>query len=127
MKKLLGIVISLTLNSAAFAQVIEFKTKDNTIDYGTVARGSDSGIRTFEFKNTGNASLIITNVLSSCGCAVPSSPDWPVMPGQTSKIDVRYNMAIGRLTKTVTVLTNARNAPAGSVELRIKGNVVKGG
>jgi hypothetical protein len=44
---------------------IEFEAKDNTIDYGKVNK-NDNGSRDFIFTNTGNAPLIISNVLSTC-------------------------------------------------------------
>ena len=49
---------------------IEFKAY--TIDYGTINKGAD-GIRTFEFTNTGDEPLIVSNVKSSCGCTIPKN------------------------------------------------------
>ena len=84
---------------------IEFKT--DVIDYGEIAKGSD-GVRTFEFTNTGDAPLIISNVKSSCGCTVPSKPDGPVAPGESSIIEVKYDTKrVGFIRKTVTVYSNA--------------------
>lgn len=103
---------------------IEFYAKDNTLDYGTVYKDEDSGLRTFEFKNTGDAPLIITNVQSTCGCTVPSKPTEPIMPGKTGKIDVKYNMSPGPIRKTITVETNATNVEGGRVALKIKGEVL---
>lgn len=125
MRKLLLLVAVLGLSSVSFGQAkIEFMAKDNTIDYGTVSKDSDSGMRTFEFKNTGNQPLIITNVQSTCGCTVPSKPTEPIMPGKTGKIDVKYNMAPGAIRKTITVESNAVNYEGGRVPLKIKGEVV---
>ncbi|MDN3707730.1 DUF1573 domain-containing protein [Myroides ceti] len=128
MKKFLGLVVMLLVSAASFAQSgpkIEFKAKDNTIDYGTVVRGEDNGIRTFEFTNTGDQPLVITSVKSTCGCTVPSKPEAPIMPGKTGKIDVKYNMNPGKISKTVTVESNATNVTNGTVALRIKGDVVE--
>ena len=124
MKKLF--LFAVLLSSAfTFAQAkIEFMAKDNTIDYGTVNKETDSGIRTFEFKNTGDAPLIITNVQSTCGCTVPTKPTEPIMPGKTGKIDVKYNMNPGPIRKTITVESNATNVEGGRVALKIKGEVI---
>lgn len=103
---------------------IEFKAKDNTIDYGTVSKDSDDGIRSFEFTNTGDAPLIITNVQSTCGCTVPTKPTEPIMPGKTGKIDVKYNMSPGPIRKTITVESNAANTEGGRIALKIKGEVI---
>ena len=125
MKKVLTLlaIVAFVFNANAQAK-IEFKDKDNTIDYGTVTKESDNGIRSFEFKNTGNAPLIITNVQSTCGCTVPSKPTEPIMPGKTGKIDVKYNMSPGPIRKTITVESNAVNYEGGKIPLKIKGTVV---
>lgn len=113
------------MSGFVFAQPkIEFKAKDNTIDYGTVSKESDSGLRTFEFTNTGDAPLIITNVQSTCGCTVPTKPTEPILPGKTGKIDVKYNMNPGPIRKTITVESNAANVDGGRVAIKIKGEVI---
>lgn len=127
MKKFILIAVIL-INAAAFAQKgpkIVFKDKDNTIDYGTVNKDDDNGIRTFEFTNTGDADLIITNVQSTCGCTVPSKPTEPIKPGKTGKIDVKYNMHAGPIRKTITVESNAVNVEEGRVAIKIKGEVIE--
>ena len=116
-------IVAFGINGIAQAK-IEFKDKDNTIDYGTVTKESDSGIRSFEFKNIGDAPLIITNVQSTCGCTVPSKPTEPIMPRKTGKIDVKYNMSPGPIRKTITVESNATNYEGGKIPLKIKGTVV---
>ena len=111
MKKYILLAVIL-INTAVFSQKgpkIEFKDKDNTIDYGTVNKDDDSGLRSFEFTNTGDEPLIITNVQSTCGCTVPSKPTEPIAPGKTGKIDVKYNMHTGPIRKTITVESNAVN------------------
>lgn len=126
MKKILLLIALVVTGTAAHAQAgakIEFKS--DTIDYGTTSKESDNGIRVFEFTNTGNAPLIITDVKSSCGCTVPSKPKEPVAPGKTGKIEVKYNMNPGPIRKTITVHSNAVNVPGGTVALKIKGDVVK--
>ena len=126
MKKAVFLMFIL-VNGFMFGQVgpkIEFKSTDNTIDYGTVNKQDDSGIRSFEFTNTGDEPLIITNVQSTCGCTVPTKPTEPIMPGKSNKIEVKYNMNPGPIRKTITVETNAKNYPNGQVALKIKGEVV---
>lgn len=127
MKRYLLLFVIVFASVSGFAQKgpkIEFMAADNTIDYGTVSKDSDSGIRSFEFKNTGDAPLIITNVQSTCGCTVPTKPNAPIMPGKTDKIEVKYNMNPGAIRKTITVESNAVNYEGGKVALKIKGEVI---
>lgn len=124
MKKII-LFTAFLITGLGFSQAkIDFKAKDNTIDYGTVSKDSDSGVRTFEFTNTGDAPLIITNVQSTCGCTVPTKPTEPIMPGKTGKIEVKYNMNPGPIRKTITVESNATNVDGGRVALKIKGEVI---
>ena len=127
MKKIITLIVFLFISTISFAQngpKIEFSAKDNTIDYGKISKGSDSGIRVFEFTNTGNSPLIITDVLSTCGCTVPTKPKDPIMPGKKGKIEIKYNMAPGPIRKTITVESNAVNVDGGRVALKIKGEVI---
>ena len=126
MKKIIYVafvLFSITLVAQTGAK-IEFTAADNTVDYGTVYKESDSGTRSFEFKNTGDAPLVIANVQSTCGCTVPTRPTEPIMPGKTGKIEVKYNMNPGPIRKTITVESNAVNYPNGQIALKIKGEVV---
>ena len=126
MKKTIILIAFALISSIGFAQngpKIVFSAPDNTIDYGKVTK-TENGTRDFVFTNTGNAPLIITNVLSTCGCTVPIKPGEPVMPGKTGKITVKYNMAPGPIRKTITVESNAVNYEDGRVALKIKGEVI---
>lgn len=126
MKNLILLAI-LMFNLIVFAQngaKIEFKAKENTIDYGSVTKDEDSGLRTFEFTNTGDAPLVINDVKSSCGCTVPTKPTEPILPGKTGIIEVKYSMNPGPINKIITVDCNAVNVDSGKVLLKIKGNVV---
>jgi hypothetical protein len=63
MKKIIPLA-GFLISSIAFAQNgprIDFKDRNNTIDYGTITKENDNGIRSFVFTNTGNAPLIITS------------------------------------------------------------------
>lgn len=106
--------------TAAQAQKAEIEFKEETIDYGTVTKGSD-GLRVFHFTNTGDAPLIITDVKSSCGCTIPKKPKGPIAPGESGTIEVKYDTnRVGPIRKTVTVLSNASKS---MVPLKIKGEV----
>ena len=123
MKKLVLIALVTLVSFSANAQAkISFKAE--TVDYGEIAKGSD-GVRVFEFTNTGDAPLIITDVKSSCGCTVPKKPDGPVAPGASSTIQVKYDTnRVGPIRKTVTVYSNA-SEPIKA--LKIKGEILAEG
>lgn len=128
MKNLITIIAITLVSSFGFAQngpKIEFSAKDNTIDYGTVSKKNNNGIRTIEFTNTGDAPLIISNVLSTPGFSIPFMPNDAIAPGKTGKIEIKYSMILGPIRKTITVESNAMNYEAGRIALKIKGEVVE--
>ena len=97
-------------------------TFDKTIiNYGTIDKGAN-GVRDFVFTNTGNAPLIISNVKSTCGCTIPEKPEKPILPGESDKIQVKYDTKrIGFIRKSISVTSNASNP---SVVLKITGQVI---
>jgi hypothetical protein len=114
MKKLfftLTLVFAALLGQQAVAQTgakIEFNKE--THDYGTIKNGAD-GACVFEFKNTGDSPLIISNAKGSCGCTVPEWPKEPIAPGAKGSIKVKYDtMRAGEINKSVTITSNAVNA-----------------
>lgn len=87
------------------------------VDYGTIKQGAD-GNREFVVTNTGDAPLIISNCAGSCGCTVPKCDTAPILPGKTSVVNVHYDTnRVGPFTKTVTVTSNATNAPSKIVNI----------
>ena len=120
MKKIVLIALVTLVSFAANAQA-KMSFKSETVDYGEIAKGSD-GIRVFEFTNTGDAALVISDVKSSCGCTVPKKPEGPIAPGESSSIQVKYDTnRVGPIIKTITVYSNA-DEPIKA--LKIKGEVL---
>jgi hypothetical protein len=100
----------------------KFQFTTEVIDYGEIKKGSD-GTRVFQFTNVGNAPLVIENVYSSCGCAVPSWTTSPVAPGGSGEIVVKYNTDIvGPIRRTISIISNA-DEPTKAV--KIKGKVLE--
>ncbi|WAC03866.1 DUF1573 domain-containing protein [Lacinutrix neustonica] len=123
MKNLIAVLFIGLMSFSVSAQdkVAKIEFKETTIDYGTIEKGAN-GVRTFEFKNTGDAPLIISNVSSSCGCTVPKKPENPILPGMTGEIEVKYDTKrVMPIRKTITVLSNAETP---TVALKIKGEVI---
>ena len=96
-----------------------FESKDH--DFGTIE--ADSKVNySFTFKNTGEADLIITRAMGSCGCTIPEYPKEPIKVGETGKIDVSFNSANkhGNQKKSVTIYTNTK---AGAESLYISASI----
>ncbi|MWB96491.1 DUF1573 domain-containing protein [Flavobacterium sp. GA093] len=126
MKNVATFIVIIMFSALGYAQKgpkIEFSAKDNTVDYGKISK-SDSGVRSFEFTNTGDSPLQIIAAESTISSIVVTKPAAAIMPGKKGKIDVKYNMATGPIRKTITVETNASNYPDGRVALKIKGEVL---
>jgi hypothetical protein len=127
MKKIIPLVAGLLISSIGFAQngpKIDFRDQNNTIDYGTVSKDNDNGVRSFVFTNTGNAPLIISSVQTTSNCTILSKQNDTILPGKSSKIDIKYNMIEGPIRKTITVESNAINYDEGRIPLKIKGEVI---
>jgi hypothetical protein len=84
-----------------------FLSKDH--DFGSIE--ADSKVNySFTFKNTGQADLIISRAVGSCGCTIPEYPKDPIKAGESGKIDVSFNSANkhGNQQKSITIYTNTK-------------------
>lgn len=89
-------------------------------DFGSIVYGANGKVD-FSFTNNGTKDLIINDVKSSCGCAVPIYPKEPVKPGQKGTIQIEYNTKLaGPFNKTIVVYSTAGNSP---IRLEIRGKV----
>ena len=123
MKNKLILIFCILISGSIYAQekLAEIEFDHKLIDYGIVEFGID-GKKTFTFKNTGNAPLIFTRIYSSCGCTIPKKPEKPIMPGESSSIEVKYDTKrVGPFQKAITVNSNAKTP---NIILRIKGEVL---
>ena len=59
-------------------------------DFGILIDG-EKVTYSFQFTNSGDAPLIISNAKGSCGCTVPNYPKEPIAPGATASIDVTFD------------------------------------
>lgn len=85
----------------------ELSFEQDTYDFGDINEG-DVVTREFNFTNTGDAPLIISNAQGSCGCTVPQWPKEPIAPGESSSITVEFNSQgrEGQNRKDVTITAN---------------------
>ena len=76
---------------------------------------------TFQFRNTGEAPLLIENVRVGCGCTATEWQETPVAPGETGQITVTYDAGVsGYYRKSVKVFFDEHR---GAHKLLIEGFV----
>ena len=90
-------------------------------DFGTMNEG-DVVTHVFEFTNTGDEPLLLSNCKGSCGCTVPQCPKEPIAPGATGTIEVKFNSKGKKNAQTKRVTIDANTDPAQTI-LTISANV----
>jgi hypothetical protein len=112
MKKFVVVILLLMVPFAITAQDkrdgARMTFDKTTHDFGEVMQG-DTVSYTFRFRNNGNQPLVISNVLTTCGCTAPDWTKEPIPPNQTGQIVVKFDSKgrSGRQNKVVTVISNA--------------------
>ena len=101
-------------------EVVSFEEKVH--DFGDLLLSDKSVSCKFRFKNIGKKPIVVHNVVSSCGCTVPTWTKEPVKPGGTGTIEVTYKNDQGPypFSKSITAYISGINRP---VVLHIKGVV----
>ena len=127
MKRLINtmlLLLAMTLTTVAQDNdYAEITFKEISYNFGTIKESKGPVTHKFEFTNTGNKPLILTNVTASCGCTRPEYPTKPIKPGKKGNIKVTFR-PIGRagaFKKTVKVKTNGREPRS---VLQIEGTII---
>ena len=75
-------------------------------DFG-VLKQDEAEIYIFRFKNTGQDTLLIDNVRTTCGCTAPDWTESPILPNMVSEIKVEYDARrLGYFRKKIRVYFN---------------------
>jgi len=85
--------------------------KDTVINFGTINMGEKTSIL-FEFTNTGNHLLFLTEVKPGCGCTVADYTKNAVPPGGKGKVTALFDSNKshpGSVTKNILVTSNSSN------------------
>lgn len=115
MKTIIITALLASLGSLSQAQTLQLD--QNTIDYGTVAQGSN-GVRSVEISNTGTVPLVIASIKPSCSCSVADWPRSPIAPGERIQIDLKYNTKrIGPFIKYFTINSNDKEQPMQRIKI----------
>jgi hypothetical protein len=80
---------------------------ETSYDFGQIKSGEIAS-HVFRFTNTGDYPLTIINAKGSCGCTVPFYPTVPILPGESSEIEVAFDSKgkTGKQAKRVTITAN---------------------
>lgn len=124
MKQIIFIFMAILLATGmATAQQKATISVDNTShDFGVIKEADGKVSHTFKITNTGDAPLVITRVIASCGCTTPEWTKEPIAPGKTGEVKITYDPKDrpGPFTKSISVYSNGKT---GSYILTIRGDV----
>ncbi|UZR95414.1 DUF1573 domain-containing protein [Chondrinema litorale] len=95
---------------------------EQTFDFGDITQG-DKVTHSFKVTNTGNTPLIISNVLTTCGCTAPNYTSEPILPDQEGKIEIAFDSRgkSGIQNKIITIISNAVTP---QTKIKISANVL---
>jgi hypothetical protein len=107
---------------AASAEGPEAKFQEEKWDFGDVKEGQVLS-HVFNFENTGDASLIIKRVRTSCGCTAALVTDKNIGQGEEGELKVTLNTRgyEGNIAKYIYVESNDRSQPV--KQLQVSANV----
>lgn len=108
--------------SSIFAQDMTFKETKH--DFGNMEESDGTVSHDFQFVNTGDKPLVITQVITGCGCTSAKWSDKPYQPGAKGVIRIAYNPE-WRKKKTFSIVTEVfTNATSGGIKvLTVTGKV----
>jgi hypothetical protein len=93
-------------------------------DLGNIEYGG-TALAKFTFHNNGPRPLVVTSVVTGCGCTTATYPRQPVLSGDSSSVEVGYDThRTGAFDRTIIVYTNGVQSPT---TVEIKGYVKKNG
>ena len=121
MKRLFFLLL-IILPTFIFAQKAKIEFTKTSHQFGVIPERGGKVVYDFIFKNTGKSPLVLTNVRTGCGCAVPEWSKKPVAPGANGTIRVYFDPRNrpGNFVKSLAVNSNASN---NVVTLTIRGKV----
>lgn len=117
-------VFLLLSSYSAMAQMPYIQFDKTEHDFGNIKEKDGIATCTFNFKNEGKSSLIITQVQVSCGCTTPNWSKDTIPPGGKGFVEAAFNPE-GRPGPFLKSLTIFSNASISSVNLTIKGFVLE--
>ena len=102
-------------------KIAKLNFTESVHDFGQINEG-DIVTYTFDFTNTGNGDLLISEAHAQCSCTVPEWPKDIIKPGGKGQINVKFdsNGKSGIVTKIITIEANTNPK---ITNIRIKANI----
>ena len=120
-RTLLLIFTLLTVTLAAVAQP-RISSNKETHNFGQIEWKKPVTVE-YTITNTGNEPLVLTNVTTSCACAVADWTKEPIAPGAKGTVKASFDAkALGRFDKSIGIYSNAT---PNLVYLKFTGEVVQ--
>jgi hypothetical protein len=118
------LALFLLIATAQLSASPSIKAIEPNFTFPTVTAG-DLVKHSFIITNTGTSVLVISNVLTSCGCTTANNWTTKIEPGATGTIPIIFNSFnySGEVSKMVTILSNDPKQPA--ILVRFNGKVFK--
>ncbi|MGB2906169.1 MAG: DUF1573 domain-containing protein [Candidatus Aminicenantaceae bacterium] len=115
-----AVVMVLSLSPLLAQQNPAIKFKEKKWDFGKAQQGKVL-THVFSFQNTGNATLSIANVRTSCGCAAALISNREIQPGKSGEIKVTFNTKgyEGNQTKYIYVDSNDPKEPKAELTVQV--------
>lgn len=127
MRRLLYLGLMVSLFGLVCAGAPTLKAEFPIHDFGCVPEGS-LVYHKFLLRNVGDELLTISNVVSSCGCTVPSLPRRTLEPGASVSLQVTFRSeGYGGLAVTETIRIASNDPDAPDVLLALVGSVTPAG
>lgn len=87
-KRLIALIVTILSTQIAFSQL---RFESESIDLGTFEELGGKRSCTFEATNIGQKPIVILDVVTTCGCTVPTFSRRPIKPGERTRIEVSYD------------------------------------
>jgi hypothetical protein len=93
-----------------------------SLDLGTISDDKEIDTK-IAFKNTGIATLEISNVKGSCGCTVPALTKKTYEPGESGEIDVKYSPKGKKGVQSVNVTISSNDPLQPTLNVALKAEI----
>lgn len=87
-KRLILFIFTLLMANSVWAQLV---FEPERYDFGTLEELGGKRSCTFRATNRGSKPVVLVDVVTTCGCTVPTFSRQPILPGKSATIEVSYD------------------------------------